>query len=144
MPPLARVFAFKIAVTLLAWSLPLLMLPATRLQALGVAQPEDVMFLRLLGWAWLALCIGYGFGLRDARAGRAAAGPVWVGIASNGGAAAWLLGYGLAGAWSGWPAWLQAAAWASTVAAAGLALALWRYGVRAAPRVRPPAGRAPD
>ena len=132
MPALARVFALKIVLTVLVWCLPLLLLPAGWFEALGVAQRGDVLFLRLLGWAWLALCVGYGFGLQAARARRAAPGPVWVGIVSNGGAGLLLLGYGLAGAWAAWHPALRFGAWASALAALGLALALWHYGVRRA------------
>ena len=130
MPALARVFALKILVTLLCWSLPLLLLPATVFEALGVASRQDAIFLRLLGWAWLALCVGYGFGLQAARARQAAPGPVWTGIVSNGGAGLLLLGHGLTGAWAAWHPLLRAGAWASVGITLALAGALWHYGAR--------------
>ena len=86
MSNLSKVFVFKIAATLLAWCFPLILLPATWLELAGFPEQETYMFVRMLGWAYLALCVGYWFGLQAALQGRRAMGPIWVGILSNGGA----------------------------------------------------------
>ena len=39
------------------------------------AQPTE-MFVRMLGWAYLALCVGYAFGLRASLRGERAAEPI--------------------------------------------------------------------
>ena len=43
------------------------------------------MFVRMLGWAYLALCVGYYFALKASQHGKRLMGPIWVGMASNGG-----------------------------------------------------------
>ena len=87
------------------------------------------LFLRLLGWAYVALLVGYGFGLRASLDGRRATGPIWMGIVSNGGASILLLAYGVSGAWSGWGSLPAAGLWASAAVTGGIALALLWWGV---------------
>ena len=132
MPTLAWVFSFKIAVTVLFWCLPLILFPASWLLALGLPplQP-DTMFARLLGWAYLSLCVGYGVGLQAARQGRYAAGPVWVGIVSNGGACLWLAAFGLQGHWHAHGPLIQLLLWSSVLATAAITIGLYAFGVRA-------------
>ncbi|SHI15236.1 hypothetical protein [Ferrimonas marina] len=130
MNALAGVFLFKILATVLAWSLPLLLLPASWLSAAGLPVAESTLPLRLLGWAYLALCLGYGFGLKAALEGRRAMAPIWVGIVSNGGAVILLLAYGLSGHWHGWHPLVQVIAWGSIAAALLITLGLYRFGVR--------------
>ncbi len=127
---LANVFRIKIAATLLLWCAPLMLAPGFLLTALGLPEQENYMFIRLLGWAYLSLCVGYWFGLNEALAGRYAPGPVWVGILSNGGACAYLLYFGLTGTWSSWGFLMQATFWFSIVATALLALGLNTHRVR--------------
>ncbi len=50
----------KIALTVVAWCIPLLLFPASLLARLGFPIPTPDVFVRLLGMAYLAL--GYGFG----------------------------------------------------------------------------------
>lgn len=127
---LAWVLTLKIAATVLVWCLPLLCFPGLWLEALGLPTQPHTMFLRMLGWAYLALCVGYGFALQAALRGQRLLGPIWVGIVSNGGACLYLLYFGLAGAFAPWPPALQIVAWGSAVATALITLGLWRYGVR--------------
>ena len=130
MNSLALVFIFKIAATVVFWCLPLLLLPAAVLESLGFPPQPGYLFVRLLGWAYLALCIGYAFGLRAALQGQRAAGPIWVGIASNGGACAYLTYFGVAGAWSEWGGFVQVVLWSSVVATAAISAGLYFFGVR--------------
>ncbi len=88
---LSNVFIFKIAATVIFWCIPLIMLPAELLAALGLPDQPSYLFVRLLGWAYLALCVGYAFGLSMSLQGQRALGPIWVGMVSNGGACAYLM-----------------------------------------------------
>lgn len=130
MNALSKVFVFKISATVLVWCLPLLLLPAPYIEAAGFPPQESYMFVRMLGWAYLALCVGYSFGLRAALAGKRAPGPIWVGIVSNGGACAYLLYYGMTGAWTGWGGLVQFVGWGSAAATFLITLGLIFYGIR--------------
>lgn len=127
---LSKVFVFKISATVLFWSVPLILFPHTLLEAAGFPSQASYMFVRMLGWAYLALCVGYGFGLKAALDGRRAAGPIWVGIVSNGGACIYLATYGFSGAWAGWGGMVQFVAWSSMVATATITVGLYVFGVR--------------
>ena len=129
MSHLAKVFVFKIGATVLVWSIPLILLPGALLEALGFPAQDDYMFVRMLGWAYLALCVGYGFGLQAAMKGERAPGPIWVGIVSNGGACLYLVFYGVSGSWSTWGGAIQFIAWGSAIATAFITLGLVVYGV---------------
>ena len=73
MTALSWVFSVNLVATVLIWCFPMLLFPSGWLLTLGLTpQPNDFMFVRLLGWAYLALCVGYGFGLRHALNGRRA------------------------------------------------------------------------
>jgi hypothetical protein len=125
---LERVFVVKIAVTAAAWAGPLLLTPARWLEAAGLPH-EARPVARLLGWAYLALGVGYVLGLRELRAGGRATSAVAVGIVSNGGAAALLTWFGLTGAWAGWHPLVRIATWASAAVTLAIALGLYWFGV---------------
>ena len=97
----------KIALTLVAWCVPLLLFPASLFERLGFPTPSPAVFLRLLGMAYLALVLGYALGLRQLRGGSYPAATVWVGVLSNGGACALLTLHALLGAWSEWGAFAR-------------------------------------
>ena len=130
MPKLSLVLVFKIAATVVVWCVPLILFPASWLQAAGLPWPANDQFIRMLGWAYLALCVGYGFGLRESLQGRAAVGPIWMGIVSNGGACLYLLYYGATGTWETWGGWIQFIAWGSVVATALITAGLVQFGLR--------------
>lgn len=134
---LSQVFVFKIVATVVFWCIPLLVFPAAWLQALGFPPPPSDLFLRLLGWAYLALCVGYAFGLAASLRGQHSSGPIWVGIVSNGGACAWLLSFGLSGEWAAWGGYATLLMWASVAATAGITLGLYLFGVRVQAREVP-------
>ena len=136
---LAKVFVFKIAATILFWCVPLILFPASLLEAAGFPSQPTYMSVRMLGWAYLGLCVGYAFGLAAALKGARLMGPIWVGIVSNGGACGYLLYYGLAGTWTDWGWPIQVLAWGSAVATAAITLGLYLYGIR---RERPGADSA--
>ena len=126
---LSKIFVFKIAATVIAWSLPLIFLPASALESLGFPEQESYMFVRMLGWAYLALCVGYAFGLAASLRNTRLLGPIWVGIVSNGGACLYLFYYGIAGTWSEWGAAVQFIAWGSVLATAIITSGLIAFGV---------------
>ena len=130
MSNLTKVFIFKISATIIFWCAPLILLPADTLVEAGLPRQESWMFLRMLGWAYLALCVGYYFGLEASLQGKKLMGPIWVGIVSNGGASAYLFYYGLSGAWSNWSAFIQFVGWASALATALITAGLFIFGVR--------------
>jgi len=125
---LAKVFAIKIVATVTVWCAPLILLPTSLLEAAGLPRQDITLFVRLLGWAYLALCVGYAFGLRSALQGKRALGTIWMGIVSNAGASAFLFYFGVAGAWSAWGSPLQLLAWASALAALLIAVGLFVFG----------------
>ena len=126
---LSLTFIVKILATALFWCVPLLLFPAQWLTAIGLPDQPTYLFVRLLGWAYLALCVGYAFGLQASMRGVRAPGPIWVGIVSNGGACAFLLYFGFAGAWSSWGGLLQLLLWLSALTTAMITLALYVFGV---------------
>jgi hypothetical protein len=135
---LSRLLALKIALTLAVWCVPLLLFPPGWLAALGFPLPEPLLFLRLLGMAYLALVLGYAFGLGAARRGTYPAAVVWVGIVSNGGACLLLALAALAGTWASWGAIAPALMWASLFGTGAIAAGLVWLGPmrRATPRSR--------
>lgn len=131
MNALSLVLTFKIAATVLFWCVPLLLLPSSILIELGFpAQSDDLMFVRMLGWAYLALCIGYAFGLKSSLRGKRALGPIWVGIVSNGGACVLLLLFGLSASWNDMASLVQFVFWSSAAATAAITVGLWIWGVK--------------
>ena len=83
---LANVVALKIIVTMGVWSFPLLVAPGFFLPQAGLELPENTILLSLLGWAYVALCVGYGYGFLQARKGVREKGILAMGVVSNGGA----------------------------------------------------------
>ena len=130
MSHLSRVFVFKIAATVLVWCVPLILFPAALLEAVGFPPQQSYMFVNMLGWAYLALCVGYAFGLQASLAWRRLMGPIWVGIVSNGGACVYLCYYGVTGEWSGWSGTVQFIFWGSALATALITAGLYLYGVK--------------
>lgn len=136
MDNLSKVFVFKIGATVLFWCIPLILFPSTVLEAFGFPSQPSYLFVRMLGWAYLALCVGYAFGLQESLEGRRAAGPVWVGVLSNGGACAYLLFFGISGAWSTWGSVVQFVLWSSVLATAAITAGLYFFGIRGEPSAR--------
>ena len=83
-----------------------------------------MLFLRLLGAAFLALVVAYISGLHELGRGDDVRNIVWVGITSNGLASLILLLYGIAGAWTQWGLLARSYMWVSAFATASITLAL--------------------
>lgn len=134
MNKLSIVFLFKIALTLIFWSILPLLLPPSWLEFFGLPQQSSYVFIKLYGMAALALVVGYGFGLRESwqspkKQARRDMSAIWVGIVSNTGACLILLLYGLSGAWNTWGFFLQWGLWVSMAATGLIALSLILFGV---------------
>ncbi len=129
MNALSIVFIFKITATVLFWSIPLVLLPGSLLEEAGLPPQPSYMFVKMLGWAYIALCVGYWFGLQASLQGKRLMPPIYVCIVSNGGACLYLLWYGLAGTWQDWGSFVQFIAWSSILATALITAGLIRYGV---------------
>lgn len=114
----------KIVVTGLFWCLPLLAFPPAWFVALGMPAPEPMLFVRLLGAAYLALLVGYYFGLRGLDKGEDPAPVIHMGIASNGLAALLLAYFGISGAWSAWGGGANIFMWLSTFGAGTMTFSL--------------------
>jgi hypothetical protein len=83
-----------------------------------------MLFLRLLGAAFLALVVGYTSGLRRLGRGEDVRNVVWIGITSNGLASSILLLSGMTGGWNEWGILAQSYMWVSAFATALLTLGL--------------------
>jgi hypothetical protein len=93
---LALLLTFKIAVTALFVSAPLLLAPAGFVTKRTALPPEALPWLRLYAVAVTALLVGYATGFFEIAAGRFPWGVAIMGVASNAGAVAALLATGLA------------------------------------------------
>lgn len=126
---LSRVFVVKIIVTVFVWCIPLLLFPCSLLEAMGFPDQQSYIFIRLLGLAYLSLCIGYCFGLLASFNGKRLMSSIWVGVVSNGGACLYLLYYGVIGTWTDWGFVFQAVAWGSALLTALITIGLYICGV---------------
>ncbi len=129
MTGLRRVLLAKIAITILAWALPLLALPVSVLVGLGFPTPEPAVFLRLLGIAYSALVVGYVLGLNKAGKNEFPLETVWVGIVSNGGATLVLAVAAFLGVWSDWGLIARIYMWSSLAAVLALTAGLVTTGL---------------
>jgi hypothetical protein len=126
---LAAIFIVKIAVTVLLWCIPLLLLPSVALESLGFEVPQPEIFLRLLGMAYAALVLSYWFGLRATWRGQYPAAAVWVGTVSNGGACALLIIAVVQGVGDSWCVGARLFLWISMMVTGLIALSLVVFGL---------------
>ncbi len=120
---LRRVLAAKILLTLTLWAGPALLLPAPWFPLFGIPEPPlaQLVFIRLLGAAYVALVVGYALAWRSPVRHP---GAVLVGIVSNGLASLVILSVGSAGGFATWTVLGCAYIWGSAIVTAGLATAL--------------------
>ncbi len=117
----------KIAITGLFWCMPLLAFPSSWFVALGIPAPEPLIFVRLLGAAYLALLVGYYMGMRGMGQGESPAQVIHMGIASNGLACLLLVVFGTSGAWPSWGTGAQIFLWLSAAGACATTFSLLRF-----------------
>ncbi|MGB5636448.1 MAG: hypothetical protein WBM44_29350 [Waterburya sp.] len=115
MTALSIVLLIKILFTLTFWCIPLLFFPASLFIRLGIPEPQPILFIRLLGAAYVALTVGYILGFLALHQGKNIQGVVWVGIVSNGLASIILSIYGASGLWSEWSSLAQFYMWGSAI-----------------------------
>lgn len=120
----------KIVVTGLFWCLPLLTFPSAWFVALGMPAPEPILFVRLLGAAYLALLVSYYMGLRGLNKSESPAPVIYTGLISNGLAGLLLVYFGATGAWSTWGGGMQIFMWISTFGALSITFQLLRFRLR--------------
>ena len=118
---------FKIVVTIFLWVIPSLFFPQRLSNSFGFP-PLEPLFIKLLGAAFAALCLGYILGLREIKNGRYPEISVWVGILSNGGAALILAFYGFSGHWNTWKPFAQNFMWFSLIAVSAVTFGLCYFG----------------
>ena len=129
MNPLSQVLILKIALAIVVWGIPLLLVPTNLLVSLGFEFAEPTLFLRLLGMAYTALVVSYAFGLQSSLRGDYPAGVVWTGIVSNGGAFLLLVLSAISGTWASWGQFAQVAMWSSLVGTGIITAGLIVFGV---------------
>lgn len=117
------VFVVKILFTLLL-CVPLLFFSSELFALAGIPKPINVIFFRLLGMAYVALTVGYIFGLISTLHGDYPTEIIWVGIVSNGGACLLLIAYGINGTWRSWKPLSRTVMWISTVVIGSISLCL--------------------
>ena len=128
MNKLLKIFILKIVATIL-WCLVLIFFSPSVLVWLGLPYQGTYMFIRLLGFAYLSLCLGYFLGLQSIRKCKPAISSTWVGILSNGLACIFLFINGITGVWSAWGSFLKIFLWSSTTLTFFITVGLIRYGI---------------
>lgn len=111
---LSLLILFKIAMTAVTTSGPMLLLPGHRIGGLFGVGVEAAPLARLYGIALTAMLIGYGSGVVQAEQDRLPVGIVWMGLVSNLGASGYLAASG---------GWRRATALTALYGAIGVALA---------------------
>lgn len=129
MNSLSKVLVFKIAFTITAACIPLLLFPSSLLQWLGFSVPEPIIFLRLLGMAYAALIVGYAFGLRASLQGLYPMSVIWVGIVSNSGAALMFAVAAFQNVWGSWGVIAQVIMWGSLLSVSIITIGLVTFGL---------------
>jgi hypothetical protein len=117
----------KIAITGIFWCVPLLAFPSAWFVALGMPAPEPLLFVRLLGAAYLALLVGYYMGLKGITSGASPMPVINMGLASNGLACLVLIYFGATSSWSSWSTGAQVFMWLSALGALGITFSLLKF-----------------
>ena len=121
-----------LVVTLFGGTIPVLFLPHALLVRYRLPVAEPVLFLRLMGAAFLGLSTMYAFGLARAYRGEDATDVMVIGIVTDGMASAIIWRYALGGMLDQWPSptrsILYAAAAGLTALSLGLLAAGFHYG----------------
>lgn len=109
---LKGIFIRKIVITALFLCIPLLLFPASLFNSLGIPLTVPTMFLRLLGVAYLALIVGYYYGIKALERQQNPLFAIDMGIASNGAAFVVIIYFGITGAWTKWSLAAELYMWA--------------------------------
>lgn len=117
----------KIVITAVFWCVPLLFFPSSWFVALGLPTPEPLLLVRLLGAAYLALLVGYYFGLQGLKKGESPAAVIHMGITSNGLATLLLVFFSATGTWQHWGMGAQVFMWLSALGALSITTRLLAF-----------------
>lgn len=117
MKGLRGLFIRKIVITLVFLCIPLLFFPPSLYVSLGIPSPQPMLFVRLLGVAYLALLAGYYGGIKALDNNQNPLFAIDMGIISNGAGGLVLLYFGFTGGWSGWSSGARIYMWLITVGA---------------------------
>ena len=122
-----RVLGVKIVATVALWAAPALLLPAEWFPIVGIPEPgpAHLVFVRLLGAAYVALIVSY---VLAWRAPARHPGAILSGIVSNGLAALVIFRVGAGGGFVSWSTLGACYIWGSAAAAGALATALFVTG----------------
>ena len=115
MTALSIVLLVKILFTVIFWCIPLLFFPASLFVRIGIPEPQPIIFIRLLGAAYIALTLCYILGFNALNQGQNIQDVVWVGIISNGLASIILFIAGNIGTWTEWSNIAQFYMWGSAI-----------------------------
>jgi protein-S-isoprenylcysteine O-methyltransferase Ste14 len=126
MKGLKGLFIRKIAITAVFLCVPLLFFPSSLFEALGIPAPQPLMFVRLLGVAYLALIVGYYSGIKALDNNRSPIFAIDMGLVSNGLAGLVFFYFGITGGWSGWSIGAQIYMWLLLAGAVMITLNLFR------------------
>lgn len=129
MKGLKRLLIRKIVITAVFLCAPLLLFPQSFFIDFGITN-ESMLFLRLLGFAYLALLVGYYGGMRTIDDGENPVSVIYMGLVSNGFAGFTFLIFGLMERWAHLSLWLQIYLWVITIGAFYMTFQLLRVAMR--------------
>jgi hypothetical protein len=115
MKGLRGLFIRKIIITIIFVCIPLLFFPASLFELVGIQSPQPIIFIRLLGVAYLALITGYWGGIKALDNNDNPIHVINMGIISNGLAGIVFLYFGMTGSWSAWNIGAQIYMWLLTI-----------------------------
>jgi len=117
MRALRSILIRKIVITVLFICIPLIFFSSSLLESFGIQVGTSLLIFRLLGVAYLALCIGYFGGIKMIDCGRDASSIADMGIASNGLAGFVFVYFGVIGSWDSWNQFAKIYMWLLTFGA---------------------------
>ena len=127
MKEIKRLLINKIGVTALGLCVPLIFFPQSFFADFNVSA-DAMLFVRLLGIAYAALCVGYYGGLQLLENRSALQYVIYMGLVSNGFAGLVFLFYGVTGRWASYEIGLQIYLWLLVVGAFYMTLRLFYLG----------------
>ena len=110
MKELRRLLINKIGVTAMGLCIPLILFPRSFFADFDVSA-DGMLFVRLLGVAYAALCVGYYGGIQLLEDQQAVRYVIYMGLVSNGFAGLIFLIYGVTGRWTSYAIGMQIYLW---------------------------------
>ncbi len=126
MSGLQGLFIRKIIVTLVCLCIPLLLFPREVYVYFGIPMEDSMIFMRLLGVAYLALCVGYFSAITALKSNQKPTAIIDMGLVSNGLAALVFLFYGATGSWQNWNLFAQVYMWLIMLGAFYICIGLFK------------------